>query len=179
MGALPLAELRRLTNGYQVTQAIHVAAVLGIPALLVGGPRSSDELAEAAGAHAPSLYRLLRALAGIGVFEEQEGRFALTPVGEALHTELGAWAEFVGSPPVWASWGDLLHSIRTGENAFMHVHGVDVWRYRAERPDESELFDRAMTGNTRAIAAAVTATAAPLSRAASSRRCRTGPMRTC
>jgi DNA-binding IclR family transcriptional regulator len=72
MGALSVDELRRLVNGHQVSQAIHVAVVLGIPDLLAGGPRSSDELAEDAGAHAPTLYRLLRALAGLGVFEEQD-----------------------------------------------------------------------------------------------------------
>ena len=148
MGALPVEELLRLTNAYQASQAIHVAAVLGIPQLLADGPRTSDELAESVGAHAPSLYRLLRALAGIGVFEERDGRqFALTPLSEALRTELGGWAEFAASPSVWAAWGDLLHSIRTGENAFAHVHGEDVWQYRADRPEESELFDRAMTAN--------------------------------
>src|SRR3954471_6726178 len=109
MGALPVEELRRLVDGHQVSQAIHVAAVLGIAQLLVDGPRTSDELAESAGAHAPSLYRLLRALAAIGVFEEQDGRrFALTPLGEALRTEVGPWAEFSASPLVWAAWGDLL-----------------------------------------------------------------------
>jgi O-methyltransferase domain/Dimerisation domain len=150
MGAFPVEELRRLVDGHQVSQAIHVAAVLGIAQRLVEGPRTSDELAESAGAHAPSLYRLLRALAAIGVFEEQDGRrFALTPLGEALRTEVGPWAEFSGSPSVWAAWGDLLHSIRTGENAFAHVHGRDVWQHRAERPEESELFDRAMTANSR------------------------------
>src|SRR3954453_14809475 len=140
MGALPVDELRRLVDGHQVSQAIHVAAVLGIAQLLVDGPRTSDELAESAGAHAPSLYRLLRALAAVGVFEEQDGRrFALTPLGEALRNEGDGWAKFSGPPPYWAAWGELLHSIRTGENAFAHVHGTDVWSYRAARPEQSEL----------------------------------------
>lgn len=153
MAALPL---RELVNAYRISQAIHVAAVLRIADLLADGPRTSDELAEQAGAHPPTLYRLLRALATVGVFEEQDGRrFALTPFGEPLRHELGDWARFVGAPPFWATWGELEHSVRTGENAFKHLHGTDVWSYRAQRPHENELFDRAMTANTRLVARAV------------------------
>jgi DNA-binding IclR family transcriptional regulator len=70
----PSADLMRLVNGYQVTQAIHVAATLGIADQLRGGPRSAEDLAAATGAHAGSLYRLLRALAAVGVFHEEGGR---------------------------------------------------------------------------------------------------------
>ncbi len=99
----PSATLRRLVNGYQVSQAIHVAAALGIADLLAGGPRSSDELASATESDPRSLYRLLRALASLGVFREDEGRrFALTPLGECLrsdaHEPLGGWAALVGRP---------------------------------------------------------------------------------
>src|SRR6185503_13410617 len=81
----PSLALRRLANGFQVTQAIHVAAVLGIADLLADGPRSSDDLAAATGSHPRALYRLLRALAAVGVFrEEAERRFALTPMGACL-----------------------------------------------------------------------------------------------
>ena len=160
MGALSVDELRRLVNGYQVSQAIHVAVVLGIPDLLADGPRPNDELAEAAGADAPTLYRLLRALASIGVFEEQDGqRFALAPFGELLRSDrpgsLAGWAAFVGTAPIWAAWGQLLHSVQTGENAFAYVHGTDVWQFRAAHPEQSETFDRAMLSLTRLIAGAV------------------------
>ena len=53
----PTQALRRLVNGYQVTQAIHVAATLGIAELLRDGPRTSDELAAETQTHAPSLRR--------------------------------------------------------------------------------------------------------------------------
>src|SRR5438132_10993061 len=99
----PSAALLRLVNGYQVSQAIHVAATLGLADLLEDGPRTSDELATATGTHPPSLYRLLRALASVGVFREEDGRrFALTPLGECLRADapepVGAWAAFVGRP---------------------------------------------------------------------------------
>lgn len=150
----PSAALRRLVNGYQVSQAIHVAATLGIADLLEDGPHTSDELAAATGAHPRSLYRLLRALARVGGFREENGRrFALTPLGDCLHSDapepVGGWAAFMGRPYYWRAWAHLLHSVRTGENAFRNAHGADVWEYRAQRPEEGAIFDRAMTDLTR------------------------------
>ena len=150
----------RLVNGYQVSQAIHVAAELGIADLLAEGARSSDDLAAAAGADGDSLYRLLRALASVGVLHEDDGRvFSLTPVGDQLRSDvpgsLHGWAVFVGQPSFWQVWSNLLYSVQTGENAFRHVHGQDVWSYRAERPDESAIFDAAMKSRTGATNAAL------------------------
>jgi len=149
------AELRRLANGYQLSQALHVAAVLGIADLVAAGPRSSDELAAAVGAHPPSLYRLLRALAAFGVFREEDGRrFASTPLSDLLRRDaprsLHGWVAFVGRPAHWESWASLADSVRTGESAFRLRHGESVWDYRAGRPDESAAFDAAMTAVTHA-----------------------------
>src|SRR5215204_6457671 len=93
----PAAVLHRLTNGFQVSQAIHVAAMLGIADLLRDGAQTSDDLALAAAAHPDALYRLLRALSAVGVFREGEGRsFSLTPVGDCLRSDaaepVGGWA---------------------------------------------------------------------------------------
>jgi hypothetical protein len=149
----PTMVLRRLVNGYQVTQAIHVAATLGIPDLLREGPRGSDELAVATESHAPSLHRVLRALASVGVLrEENDGGFALTEVGACLRSDaeepVGGWAAFVGLPSHFAAWAALLHAVRTGEHAFASVHGTDVWDHRARHPEEGLIFDRAMTDVT-------------------------------
>lgn len=154
------AVLRELVNGYQVSQAIHVAATLGIADLLRDGPRSSDELAAEAGAHPAALYRLLRALATVGVFREDDGRrFALTPIGDCLRSDapepLGGWAAYAGRPSYWQAWGGLLDSVRTGENAFRRVHGVSVWEHRAANPEEGASFDRAMTDGSRRVTRAV------------------------
>jgi hypothetical protein len=145
----PSAELRRLVNGYQVSQAIHVAATLGIADLLAGGPRDCDDLAAATETDAGALYRLLRALAAVGVLHEEDGRrFSLTAVGEELRSDaeapVGGWAAFIGRPYYWQAWGALLHSVRTSENAFRHVHGTDPWSYRAAHLEEAAIFDRAM-----------------------------------
>ena len=146
-------QLRRLGIGFQVSQAIHVAAMLGVGDLLADGPRTSEELAAASGAHEDSLYRLLRALATLGVLHEDPGRrFSLTPLGEPLRTDvegsMAGWAKYMGRPYFWQAWTALEHSVRTGENAFRSVHGTDVWTYRSQHPDESELFDGAMASLT-------------------------------
>jgi O-methyltransferase domain/Dimerisation domain len=149
----PTVALRRLVNGYQVTQAIHVAARLGVADLLRDGPLRSDDLAAATQSHARSLHRVLRALASVGVLhEDEDGRFALTAVGECLRSDaaepVGGWAAYVGVPAHFQSWGALLHAVRTGENAFRSVNGTDVWEYRSRHPEDGALFDRAMTDIT-------------------------------
>ena len=156
----PRDTLLRMTNAFQVSQAIHVAATLGIVDLLEDGPRSADELAEATHTHAPTLYRMLRALASVGVFvEETDSRFGLTPLAEHLRTDatgsLRAWARLIGQPYFWSAWGHLLHSVRTGDPAFPDLHGTTVWEHRAAHPEEGAIFDAAMTGLSAPVAEAV------------------------
>ena len=156
----PRDALWRMTNAYQVSQAINAAATLGIADLLEDGEKSVDELAEAAGADAASLYRLLRALASVGVFAEQaDDRFGLTPTAEYLRSDvpgsIRAWAMFIGRPPTWSAWAYLPDSIRTGEPAFPKLYGTSSWEYRASRPEESAIFDAAMTGLSAGAAEAV------------------------
>jgi hypothetical protein len=150
------AELRRLVNSYQLSQAIHVAAVLGIADLLAVGPRSSDDLAAATETDARALYRLLRALSAFGLFHEDDGRrFSLTELGDALRSDapesVAGWAAFVGRRNIRDAWSALEESIRTGENAFKLAHGVSVWEYRAQNLEESEIFDRAMASSSQLV----------------------------
>ena len=96
-------ELRRLINAYQLSQMICVAAELGIADLLADGARTSDDLAEATQTHAGTLYRLLRALASVGILREEEGRlFALAELGKPLRSDapdsVAAIAVFFGRP---------------------------------------------------------------------------------
>jgi len=156
----PSAELMRLINGYQVSQALQVAATLGVADHLKDGPRPSDVLARACGAHPASLYRLLRALAAVGVFHEGGGEeFSLTPLGVCLTGDAPGsrrdYARWIGTPGMWRSWGDLLHSVRTGEDATRSAFGVDAWTYRGQHPEERAVFDAAMTALSRAEAGAV------------------------
>ena len=158
----PATTLHRLVTGYQVSQAIHVAATLGIADLLADASRTGDELAALTNTHPPTLYRLLRALASVEVLHELDGRrFELTPLGEPLRSDVPGsmvdLAAYMGRPYRLQAWGGLLHSVRTGENAFRHVYGTDVWTYRSTRPDESAIFDRAMTSLSRGATAALLA----------------------
>src|SRR5262249_41720611 len=107
------------------------------------------ELAGITGTHPRSLYRLLRALASIGVFSEgPDGRFALTPLGETLRTGVPgsqhAMAVLMGEEH-YQCWGDLLASVRTGGTAFERVYGKKLFDYLAESPGQARTFDAAMT----------------------------------
>jgi hypothetical protein len=150
----PSVELMRLANGFQVSQAIHVAATLGIADHLKDGAKSSEQLALLTGAHPDALYRLLRALASVAVlFEDAERSFSLTPMGECLcsdsKTPIGPWARYIGRPHYWQAWGHLLHSVRTGENAFTSLNGGSIWQFRDKNPAEASIFNQAMSGNSR------------------------------
>jgi hypothetical protein len=152
--------LLALINGFQVSQAISVAATLGIADLLRDGARDYLALAAAAQVHPQSLYRLLRALAAVGIFNEDNDRqFSLTSLGEHLRSDAtssaGPWARLLGRPMYSRAWSGLLESIQTGEIAFNSVHGMSVWEFRSERPDESAVFDQAMAAITDQIADAV------------------------
>ena len=156
----PSIELMRLINGYQVSQALHVAATLGVADELRDGPKSYEVVAQACGAHPRSLYRLLRALAAVGVFHETGNKeFSLTPLGGCLTSGAPGstrnYARWIGTPGQWGAWGNLLHSIKSGESALRFTYGTDAWTYRIQHPEEQTVFNSAMTGNSRSEAQAV------------------------
>ncbi len=147
---MPQEILWRMTSGCLLSQSIHVVTQLDIPGLLKDGPKSSDELAQATKTHAPSLYRLLRALAGAGIFiEDEQKQFALTPLGELLRRDvpgsMAAAGLLFGSTLQWPALGELLYSIQTGQPAFDHHFGMSLWEYYMKHPEEHELFQYAMS----------------------------------
>jgi O-methyltransferase domain/Dimerisation domain len=155
----PVDAMSQMMTGYWVSQAIFVVAQLGIADRLASGPMTYDHLAEAAGAHAPSLRRLLRALMSVGVFEESSsGHVALTPMAAALRTgtpdSIRALA-MVNANGLYQAWGDLLFSIQTGRQAFEHHFGMPSFQYFAEHPEVGEIFNQAMVEVTGRVAAAV------------------------
>jgi hypothetical protein len=155
-------ELLAVIRGYQRSRAVTVAAELGIADLLRDGPRDVDELAAATGTSAPALYRLLRALASIGIFSEGTGRrFELSPMGCYLCRDhplsLDPAARMFGADYEWRAWAELAHSVRTGGNAAVHALGCDVWEYRRRHPGHGELFDATMRTSSHADGAAVLA----------------------
>src|SRR5579859_453489 len=149
-----LAELHLLLCGYRVSQAIHVVASLGLPDLMADSPKETDELARATGTHTSALYRVLRLLAGVGLFEEvTPHRFGLTSLGAGLRRDMPGsrrpWALMLLEEAEWQTWGQLLHSVKTGETAFKHVHGMGLFEYFRRHPEAARNFDDAMsTGAT-------------------------------
>ena len=146
--------LLRLANGYQVSQAIAVAAALGLGDVIDAEPRAVDEIGAQVGADGGSLYRLLRALTTIGIFRENdEHHFTATPMSELLRSDhprsMRSWPQFVRRGYHWAAWGDLLASVRTGETAMEHLYGTDVWQFRADKPEETTIFNAAMSALAR------------------------------
>lgn len=143
-------------------QAIHVAAKLAIADLLADGRKTAEELAHATKTHAPSLRRLLEALARLGIFgEDMDGRFRNTTLSETLRTEHPASvrreAVFLGAPFLWKPWGELYETVTTGKPAFDKVYGKPFFDYLAGHPDEAEIFNRAMSADSAALSSLVAA----------------------
>lgn len=152
-GVPPTIALIQKLIGTWVAQCISVAAKLGTADALAEGPKGAEELAAAANAHAPSLYRVLRALASVGIFaEDEDGRFRLTALAEPLRSDVQgsvrSFAIMMGEPWNYRPWEHLIHSVTTGQTGFEHAFGAGIWEYLADQPEASALFDAAMTGRS-------------------------------
>lgn len=158
----PQAVLMQMVMGFITSQAISVAAKLYIADHLKDGGKTVEELAEATGTHAPSLYRLMRALTSVGVFsKDAENRFTNTALGEVLRSDnpdsIRGAAHMICDREHWNSHGNLLHSVKTGETAFDYTFGKPVFPYFSENPEAAEIFDNAMTSFSTAVGKAVAA----------------------
>jgi SAM-dependent methyltransferase len=152
--------LRSLCTGFWISQAIAVVADLGIADRLKDGPKTCVELAQAAGAHADAVYRLLRATASVGVFaEDDHGRFSLTPLAALLLSDAPqSWraaAILNGEAWAWQPWGALAYSVKTGKPAFDHLFGVEFDAYLAQHGDAAKIFQGFMNVATAEEAMAV------------------------
>ena len=142
--------LRERIMGFRATQMIHVAAKLGLADRLAWGPRRAADLAASVGAEPQALHRLLRALSALGIFAEDDtGAFALTPQAELLRSDaqgsLRDIALLFGGDWLWQAYGSMLHSVRTGDPAFVKVHGQPLYGYLHEHPRAAAQFNAAMT----------------------------------
>jgi hypothetical protein len=148
----PIAMLQ-LISGFWISRCIYVAAKLGIADLVKDESKTAEELATVTGNHAPSLFRVMRALTSVGVFsQDDKNRFAITPLSETLRSDLSgslrAFAMTELGEEHYPAWGELLHSVRTGETAFNHAFGMPVWEFFAKNPDNARIFNDAMSGMT-------------------------------
>jgi O-methyltransferase domain/Dimerisation domain len=161
-GTHPAGKLLPLVTGAWTSKLIYLAAKLGIADLLKESPKDVEELARATETHAPSLHRILRALASVGVFEEVEpGRFALNPTASLLQSDvagsLRAFSIMVGEDWQSRAWEDILYSVKTGLPNFDKTFGMPLFDYLNQNHEAGKIFDDAMSGLTLRFAAAVTA----------------------
>ncbi len=154
-----LPTLNQIFSASWITQAVSVAAELAIADLLVDGPRMAEELAKLTQTDSGALYRVLRALASVGIFaQDTQGRFLLTPQANQLRSDVAdsqrSFAIMMGAE-FDKAWGELLHSVRTGEPGFKERFGVPFFQYMMEHPGRHGIYDTAMGGYGRAEAEAM------------------------
>jgi hypothetical protein len=139
-----------MLTGMFLARSVFLAAELGLADQLRDGPVPLAELAARTKSNPDALYRVLRALAAAGVFEERPGRhFANSEISTYLRSDvegsLHAVARWVGDAAGWAAWGQLDHSVRTGAPAFDAQFGCDCFSYMQRHPHTLEVFQAAMT----------------------------------
>lgn len=151
----PRQELFSMISGYKATQALYVAAKLGIADQLVNGSTSADQLAEKVGANPKALLRLMRHLAALGIFTQDESKkFGLTALGELLrddNPESMRYNAIFSGEENYRATGELLHTVRTGETAFNHLYGKGHFDWLTDHPDESSTFNKAMAQSLRRL----------------------------
>ncbi len=142
-----VARLLALQDGYVIGRGVHLAAELGLADLMANGPRAVTDLATATNTDPTALHRLLRTLAGSGIFTQPTpGCFALTPMGHHLRSDdphsvrsYLRWGEFLAT-----TFDAIEHSVRTGRAAFDHVHGASLFEFLRADPDRATMFRTAM-----------------------------------
>ncbi len=147
----PPAQMVLLLGGFRISQALYAAAALDVAGHLVAGPAPAEVLASRTGAHAPSLRRLLRTLASVGVFTEPEpGVFALNPLGQLLTSQPGSMRDvaIMFMETHYAPFGDLLETIRTGQPAAERFYGQPFFGWLSQHPEQASRFTAAMASLT-------------------------------
>jgi hypothetical protein len=151
---LDIASVRRLSElaDYVIPFAIRGVCELGVADQLIDGPLAVSDIAKRCDAEPVALQRVLRALAGQGIFTEVEpGVFGLTPLAQPLRTDhpvsmRDAYPYLVGDLAAWARFDYTLH---TGKSSFEYVHGMGYWEYMAAHPEDSKRFDGSQAAGTR------------------------------
>jgi hypothetical protein len=149
-GPKPIEQLMQFATGFIVSSALYTATKLGVADLLKGGAKSTRDLAASCGAHEDALYRVLRALASIGVFNEVSARtFALTPTSELLLADRNDSARdmvlWIDNKMHFDTYPEMLHAVKTGETVVEKVYGESCFGYLEKNKEVGEVFNRAMT----------------------------------
>ena len=151
--------IMQFTTSYWTSRCLHVVAELGIADLIGDRPQSTEALAKASGTRPDALYRVLRLLASVGIFEWKQGAWHHTDASRFLRSDhpgsLRDYVRMLGLPVFWSAFADLEHSLRTGESAFAKHHPEGVFGYLSQHSEESHIFDAAMTSKSHRDIAAI------------------------
>lgn len=152
-------QVLQMTMACWTSRCLHVIAELGVADAIGDQPQTTEALAKATGTQTQPLYRMLRLLASVGIFEEKNGAWHHTEASSFLRSDhpgsLRDYVRMMGFPSFWDALGDLEHSLRTGECAFTKQHPEGAFGYLAKHPDESRIFDAAMTSKSHRDMAAI------------------------
>jgi len=154
------ASLLRLIWGIHISRCVYVVAELGIADLLADGAVSTGQLAQRTGSDEPSLYRVLRLLAALDVFQEHDGgSFSLTAIGERLRSDatpgMRSWATVLEALGGIRPFEHILQTVKTGTPGLEYEFETGVFEFLAQHPDNAATFDRAMSERTAAYARSV------------------------
>ena len=145
-------QVLQLTSAYWASRCLHVVAQLGVADHIDDRSRSTEELAKATATQPDALYRVLRLLASLGVFAWEDGAWTHTEASRLLRSDspgsLRDYVRMLGLPIFWGAFEDLDYSLRTGESAFAKRNAGGVFAYLASHPEESRIFDAAMTSKS-------------------------------
>ena len=155
----PVETLMQIAGGYSLSRCLHVVADLGVADALGDSPQTAAALAKSTGANADALNRVLRLLSCHGIFESRNGKFAHTPASQLLRSDhprsMRSFVRMIGLPVNWAAYGKLDHTVRTGQSAMSQVLPDGLFRYFADHPEVSQIFNQAMMGKAQAQIAGV------------------------
>jgi hypothetical protein len=147
----PHVQLIQMGMGYWVSRLLYAAARYGLADLLADRPKTAAELAGPTGTHAPTLHRVMRTMAGLGILtEDSNRRFALTSLGEALKTGAPGAARSsilaLAGEWWWKGWEHFLHCVETGETGMSQAYGMSIFEFMSGHPEEAADFNEAMIG---------------------------------
>ncbi len=152
-------QLLQLSSAYWASRCLHVVAQLGVADHIGDTPQSTEALAKATATQPEALYRVLRLLASLGDFEWKDGAWVHTEGSRLLRSDapgsLRDYVRMLGLPIFWSAFEDLEHSLQTGQSAFAKRHAGGVFAYLAGHPEDSRIFDAAMTSKSHRDIAAI------------------------
>ena len=152
------AVLEQAVSAFRLSRMLFAVASLDVASHLVAGPQDATSLARATNTHKASLSSLLDALVCWGVFSrDEQNRYGLTPFSQRLvrgtenATNIPFLLGWVGFPAIYEAYGDLLHTLRTGESAFQGRYGTGFHAYLTQHPELGMLYDKAMESTSDAF----------------------------